>query len=271
MTADEREGKTAMGDGDRREKDGGALGIDQEIADAEAAAKASQQKLQDLKLQRVGLKVTEFPVDVTICVPVFNAITTLGRALWSVSKHNQTIPANLVLADNGSTDPGADVLVGQKIVQWCEKTLGFKQVTVLSPTPQTTHDTKSGKALQGQARKNVNVEFIRKKLSVAVSTPLMMYLDADVEAPYDALRLLKEKLDSDEQTALVGILYVDKVDHVQAGCTMGRTTIIQDVNWHSMGCSCRWLTKYLTEQGHKVEYLDPREHTAVHLDRWKLK
>lgn len=259
-----------MGDVDRLEKGDSTPGIEQEIAKAEAEAKVSQRKLQDLKLKKLGLKVTECPVNVTVCVPVFNDFSTLGRALWSVSKHNQTIPANLVLADNGSTDPGADALAGEKIAPWCKETLGFKQVTVLSQTPQTLHDFATGNPLQGQARKNVNIEFIRKKLSVAVKTPLMMYLDADVEAPYDALRLLEEKLDSDENVALVGILYVDKVDHVQAGCTMGRTSIIQDVDWRSMGCSCRWLTKHLIEQGHKVEYLPPEEFTAVHLTRWKL-
>jgi len=58
-----------MGDVDRLEKGDSTPGIEQEIAKAEAEAKVSQRKLQDLKLKKLGLKVTECPVNVTVCVP----------------------------------------------------------------------------------------------------------------------------------------------------------------------------------------------------------
>lgn len=240
-----------------------------QIIEQERLIRDQQTRLEEMRIQNAGLRRDGIPVQVTICIPVMNDFITLGMAIASVSPaKNQTIPLNIILADNGSDDPCGDILLENNdgIKRYC-KGLGFTNTLVLSKTPFSTHDLATQKQLVGQERKNVNVAFMRKKLSVFVNTPFMMYLDADVECPYDGVRLLLEDMQQDPKIAWWGAQYSRVVDHVQAGCTMARTPIMKKINWKAHGCTCRWINEHFRSQGLIAGHREGLY--AVHHTRWK--
>jgi len=235
------------------------------MPDIAAQIAVMEQQLAELKAstQSEALPITEFPVEVTCVIPTFNVWFTLGRVLRALEMGAQSMPMKLILCDNGSTDPTADILAGKKIVSWL-KAHAFVDPQVLPPVPHVVTGPNQ-QVVRGQAQKNVNMEFMRKKLTMAVDTPYILYVDADVEMPVGGVCDLLNALKSDEKLALAGILYDRKVDHIQMGCTMGRSEVMKELDWSSEGCSCRWATRKLRSMGWKVEYLDPERITARHL------
>lgn len=206
------------------------------------------------------------PVEVTCVMSVWNDFMNLPRVLFSLEKGAQSIPMNLILVDNQSTDPCRAILAWPDLPKWL-KQKGFVDVRVLGVVPRTTQMQDGSPIRNPQAVRNINLEFLKKKLTMAVQTEFVLYQDSDVLMPTGGVRDMLEALREDPGLALVGILYEPFSDHVKTGCTMGRTEVLREVDWNSDGCTCRYLTKLLRSRGHKVRHLDPGHITARHLKR----
>lgn len=237
-----------------------------------------RERIRDLEAEKRELVVTsqggdaavppdKMPVEVTCVMSVWNDWMNLPRVLFSLETGAQGTPMNLILVDNQSTDPSKAILAWPDLAKWLMRGRGFKDVQVLGPVPRVTQHSDGTPIRDPQQVRNVNLEFLKKKLTMQVQTEFILYQDSDVLMPTGGVRDLLDALKADKALALVGILYEQFADHVNTGCTMGRTEILQQVDWNSDGCTCRYLTKLLRAKGHKVEHLDPGRITARHLRR----
>jgi len=216
------------------------------------------------ELQARKMSYTEIPCDVSVVIPVFNAFAWLGQAIMALAYGNQSIPLKVWLCDNGSTDPLKSALTREpgfsEMTEWL-KSLGFVGGGILDPVLQkSTH--RDGTPMEPQERINKNLEHLWKKMTMAVDTRYIWYIDGDVIAPKDSGRVLREYLDTHPDCAFVGIIYDHKTDHVKMGCSMGRTSIMQKLDWQSIGCPCRWVNYQLRKWGHTVAHIDPHVRPA---------
>jgi hypothetical protein len=166
---------------------------------------------------------------------------------------------NLIVCDNGSEDPTRDVLSGipeSAFIPWCRK-LGFQEVRVLDRVipRERRYD---GTPMTPSEIRYKNIEHIEKKLTMEVRTKYILYVDSDVEAPVDCVKLMLDTMENDPKLAFTGVLYDWVADHVKLGCSLARTEIMRDIDFSSVnGCPCRSLTKELQKRGWKVAHVPP--------------
>ena len=216
-----------------------------------------QEEIRNLQAKQVN--ISEIPCEVTVVIPCFNAFTWLGQVLNALSYGEQSIPLKIILCDNGSTDPMKSVLTTEPgatdMAKWL-RSLGFADVQILTPVTQKDVGL-DGVPMEPQEKINKNLEHLWKKLTMAVDTKYIWYVDGDVVPPKDCGRVMRDMLDADPELAFVGVMYDYRTDHVKMGCSVGRTSVMQELDFSSMGCPCRWVNYALKSKGHKVEHVSP--------------
>ncbi len=227
------------------------------VSQLDVAIEAKRKELLRLEAERLVVSVE--PTLVTAVMPVRDAFLHLAQTLFRLAPGAQSVPLELIIVDGGSDDPCRDILSGDpgsKLIPWLKK-LGFRDARVLPPVvPITRHH--DGSPLTEYEIKNKNIEWLTKKLVLEVKTPYTFFVDSDVDVPVDCVRFMLEMLEHDPELALAGVLYDWAANHTKLGCSLGRTSILRDIDYRSdAGCPCRELHKELVRQGHKVEHVPP--------------
>lgn len=202
-------------------------------------------------------EVSKIPVEVTCVIPIYNAFRTLPRVLFHLEPGAQSVPMKIMLCDNSSEDPLGIILSdgAERFQKWLVgREHGFADAEILPSVPRRTTN-QDGVKMSALETMNTNIEFLSRKLMVAVDTPYVLYVDADVLMPVGSVRLLLEAIKADPKLAMLGCQYEAETDHVKMGSTMCRTDVMKTVSWNSMGCICRYVSKYLKSQGYRVEHL----------------
>ena len=223
-------------------------------------AQIERKKLEIQELQARKLNYTEIPCDVTVVIPCYNAFAWLGKTLLALAYGNQSIPIKVLLCDNGSTDPLGSCLrsePGMSEMNAYLGELGFVGGGILSPVLQKDTNAITNTPLEPQERINKNLEHLWKKMTMAVKTKYIWYVDGDVIPPKDSGFILRTELEKDKELGFVGVMYDPKTDHVKMGCSMGRTSVMQKLEFQSMGCPCRWVNYALRSLGHTVKHVEP--------------
>ena len=176
--------------------------------------------------------------EITVCIPNLNASITLPACLEALN-FQEIEPIKAIVFDNGSFDGSVELIEARIKNNW------FKKVN-LSILKQT----------EREGGKTVNIAFLRYKICQAVTTPYLMFLDADVLLPPHAILPCLKKVKADEKLACLGIRYEPLADHVQMGATVWRTEIARQVKWmwDARGCDCRSALRHLDEAGLKYCY-----------------
>lgn len=208
---------------------------------------------------------TRLPTEVTCVIPVYNSFLSLPRVLYHLEPGAQSTPISLLICDNTSQDPFGVLLSesNRHFISWLVSR-GFTAAQILPAVTRVTQRP-DGTPMAPQEIINTNLETVWKKLTMAVTTPYILYVDADVLLPTGAVRMLLETIKSDLDLAMLGCQYEVVTDHVKMGATICRTEVMRETQWESIGCPCRFITKYLKSQGYKVEHL-PGVY-ATHLKR----
>ena len=196
--------------------------------------------------------------EVTVCIPVFNAVKTLGWTLHALEPCAQSVPLNLIIAENGSTD-GTQCWVRDMIQpsvtlkHWSQF---FSQIMVVE-VPQNEEYP-----VENRAREVFNIRECLRAMIAKVQTPFVLTVDADVEAPRGAVRTMLETLKQDREVGLVGIQYDLETDHVKQGMAMMRTELARDVIGRlkmkpPYECMCGQTTRMVRETNLKAVNLSP--------------
>ena len=229
-------------------------------------------QILELQEKRRGMVDVSAPkdIEVTAVIAVYNAWMWLGRTLFCLELGAQSIPLDVVLCDNSSTDPCKDILPGPGFANWIESRKGrLNEVEVLASVPQMmedeggTPDNPVRKPFKNAKQRGArNYDFMLTKLTRHVKTPYILYVDSDVGMPSGAVGAMLQEMKANENLAMLGIRYDQEVnlDHVQMGCTMARTDLMKSVvgqfDSREKGCPCRDATRKLVEGGYDVKYLD---------------
>jgi hypothetical protein len=196
--------------------------------------------------------------EVTVCIPVFNAVKTLGWTLHALEPGAQSVPLNLIIAENGSTD-GVQCWIRdmrQPSVTLSHWSKLFRQIMVVE-VPQNEEYP-----VEGKHREFFNIRECFRAMWPKVQTPYLLAVDADVEAPRGAVRTMLEALKQDPETVMVGIQYDPSTDHVKHGMAMLPTPLaLQLMQRLEMKppytCMCSQLTRMVREANKKAVNLSP--------------
>jgi hypothetical protein len=221
-------------------------------ADQAAAIEASASVLYKPQGQDV------IEVEVTACIPVFNAFKTFGYTLHALEPGAQSVPLDLIIAENGSED-GVQCMIrdlrGPSVTTryWSQF---FRQIMVVE-VPQNEEYP-----VENWARGAYNVRECFRTMFPKVQTPYVLTVDADVEAPRGAVRTMLEVLKRDSEIALVGIQYQTSVDHVKHGMAMMATPLAASMATRLQmkppyTCMCHQFTRMVREDNLKAVNLSP--------------
>jgi len=226
--------------------------MDQSQAEQVAAVLASMQA--PYKPMGPDVMATE----VTVCIPVFNAIKTLGWTLHALELCAQSVPMNLIIAENGSTDGSQCWIRDMRqpsvtLKYWSQF---FGQIMVVE-VPQNEEYP-----VENKSRELFNIRECFRTMFPKVQTPYLLMVDADVEAPRGAVRTMLEALKQDPETTMVGIQYDPSVDHVKHGMAMLSTPIALDLVQRlemkpPYTCMCSQMTRMVRESNKKAVNLSP--------------
>ena len=141
-------------------------------------------QIVELQKQRREMTLVDAPreVEVTCVLAVYNAFMWFGRAIFCLEIGAQSIPLDLIICDNSSTDPCKDILKGDGFRNWIEghgpsglKSRGFEEVEILNPVPQMVNDEK-GPITDPKRRAYRNMDFMWTKLTRHVKTEFILYV-----------------------------------------------------------------------------------------------
>lgn len=193
--------------------------------------------------------------DVTVLMPIYNGLLTMGRALESLLSTYQSIPLRLIVVDDGSRD-GSQELLASASWQMYQVQRGFQHLQVLEPlhppgeSPERCWDHDLMLA---------HVRDARRALLLEVRTPWAWFVDQDVMVPAGGGRALLDAAEGDEKLGALGILCEPVADHVRFDCALLRTKPAQalvQAEWGLKGCECRWMHQALRRDGWIVGYLE---------------
>ena len=189
------------------------------------------------------------PTEITACIPVYNAIKTLGMTMHSLGRGMQSMPIALKLCDNGSTD-GSQAFVRDLLVDSVTRThwlTRFPRGVSAMQVPQ--HDDLPARF----PREYFNIRECFRAMWPAVETPYLLMMDADVEMPQGALRTLYDILRMDGKIGQAGIQYDEVSDHVQHGCALIRIELALQVlpRLTIDTCMCRQINTLLDGMGYR--------------------
>jgi cellulose synthase/poly-beta-1,6-N-acetylglucosamine synthase-like glycosyltransferase len=202
----------------------------------------------------------EMPCEITVVMPTYNSIITLGHALRSVHYGKQSCPVKLMLIENGSED-GTQLLLRDLKASGVTRNFwmtsySFADIAVVE-VPQS--DTYPG----GQARKHFNLRECYQTALPDVDTEYVLFMDSDVEVPVGGVRTMLQALKEDSGIGWVGITYDPKPGHIQHGCAMMRTGLACELaSGLKMDppryiCHCAQFGKMVADRGLKSVPLDP--------------
>ncbi len=185
------------------------------------------------------------------------SLTPLGpwalTYLWPVLRALLPVPQGLELFQrftvHSAGGPEA-AAVAAATQDWLAE--GFKEFRILQCVPN-------------QESKVRNVAESKRILAESVTTPYALFVDADVLMPRRSVRTMLAYLKRFKDVGAVGIPYTMGIDHVQGGCILYRTDVLQKVRWTVDRCDCRAAIKDVEAAGHRVVHLGGYE--ARHLSR----
>jgi cellulose synthase/poly-beta-1,6-N-acetylglucosamine synthase-like glycosyltransferase len=196
--------------------------------------------------------------EVTVCIPVHNAIKTLGYTLHALEPGAQSLPLNLIIAENGSED-GVQCFIRDlrqpsvTLRYWSHR---FRQIMVVE-VPQNEEYP-----VENKSREFFNIRECFREMFAKVQTPYVLTVDADVEAPRGSVRTMLEALKQDSELALVGIQYDLETDHVKHGLSMMSTELARDLATRlemrpPYTCMCSQFTRMVRDANRKAVNLSP--------------
>ena len=204
--------------------------------------------------------------EVVVVMPVKHAWATLGMALDSLREGCRDVAVELLLCNNGSTDPGYDLVHSPRLAE----TLGFPVRALTDVPSKDAH-------VEGQALQNANLAHLIHKFTDWVYyqmrpvPPFMFRLDADVAMAPWSLKAVLEVARREPKIGMFGILYPPETDHVRGGCTLFRmkamAEIMQDGGFGDEGCTCRWLHHEMERRGWTVRLFTRSAFLARHLGK----
>jgi hypothetical protein len=208
-----------------------------------------------------GGVVDSMACDITVCIPVFNSIRTLGETLFSLEIGAQSVPMKLILAENGSSD-GTQVWLKElgefrksevTLKWWLQR---FREIKVVEVRQNEEYP------VEGKHRELWCIRECMQKMFPLVQTDYLLMVDADVECPRGGVRTMREALEQDEKIGLVGIQYDPMTDHVKHGMAMMRSDQAKEyVQRLEMKppyqCMCSQYTKMVIADGKKAVNLSP--------------
>jgi len=182
----------------------------------------------------------KMPTYVTVVIPADSKILELPWALWNLEPGAQSVPVHVRVFVSNSTDGTQEWLLADATREaYLGKFRDFETIVM----PDKTEHAK-------ELRKHKSLEHTYKKAFTEAETEFVLTLDADVMLPPGGLRHLVEHLWAHKGLAGYGFRYDFKVDHLQMGCTLWRTSALKELNWsRDKRCICHWLNDTLTAQG----------------------
>ena len=171
--------------------------------------------------------------NLTIAIPTFNSAKTIKTVLTKLL--NQSANFKVLIFDQGSTDGTLEILDNIK-PPW---------------------DMKVMKGDIDMARgKSQNIPYMRYKLSQAIDTELVMFLDSDVcLTPHSIMQLVSEFRDR-KDVGMMGIRYEPFNNHVMMGATIMKTSDAKTIEWRwdETGCDCNNCAKSLMKKNLSSEF-----------------
>jgi glycosyltransferase involved in cell wall biosynthesis len=162
----------------------------------------------------------KMPCDVTVCMPVYNSIFTVQKALRSTWFGRQSTPVNMFICENGSTDGTQDLLRGLRdpsvTRDWW---LGRSKWRNLVVFEQPQEESLNGRF----PREYFNIRACFSHMFKHVKTKYILTLDGDVDLPAGIIRTLLECMERDEKLGIVGVLYDLQASHVKHGLSLMTT------------------------------------------------
>lgn len=202
----------------------------------------TKEQLEQELMKRNAIAYAKEGAQVTVLIPCRNAWQYLARSLPYLLSGAQSLPMRLHTADQDSDDNLTPVILerlGPEV-----KKYGIEEYKFI------------GQVRNYKDNLIRNMCLIRAALSKSVETPFALFLDADVCLPVGAARTMLEKMLAEPELGILGIPYRREVDHIQGGCTMIRTTLLQKLEWRPDECECKGMCKEAIAQGFRVEHLE---------------
>lgn len=193
---------------------------------------------------------TKMPCEVTVCMPVYNAIFTVQKSLRSCWFSRQGIPLNVFAVENASNEGTQDFMRGlmkPSVTRDTWLTLSKWRELRVFELPQA----------EGHAwrfpREFYNLRSCFRLMFAKAQTEYVLTLDADVDAPAGGVRTLLEALKADDKLGIVGIKYDDNVTHVKHGFSLMRAKDAR--RWaarlQTHDCMCSQWCKMAEDEGYK--------------------
>ena len=153
-----------------------------------------------------------------------------------------------MMFDNGSKD-GTEWWIGTDRFKKNLSEMGLDTLRLLPPIPV------KGIFQDAKKRKNKGLEHQLAKAAWECSADppdAILWLQADVVMPDDALKKMVKALEDDERLGCIGVIHRDEVDHVRMGCALYRWepfAELAEIGFFTDGCPCRWMHRTMEKSG----------------------
>lgn len=187
-------------------------------------------------------------MNVTFAIPTYNNAPTIMSVLQRL--FHQDVKPNVLIIDNGSKDGTVEMLEAAINNKW----FGSADIQIQS-------------APQLMGGRDKNIPYVRHKLSQAVDTEYLFFLDSDVLLPTHCMLGLKKYMDEDSNRAGVAIRYEPLADHVQFGAVLMKTEIAKRIKWNigDGKCECLWAIESLKKMNPEWDVVTHPNYQAMHL------
>ena len=210
----------------------------------ERAEKLETARAEVARLERVD--DGSLDTEVTALIPVGPwGLDYLWTVLRSLELGAQSVPIRVTLAV--AEKARAELAALEAAVEWRKRFARFS----LLPT------------IRDAGAKWPNILAAREALAQSAGTPFALFVDHDVRVPAGAVAAMLAELKADSALGAVGVPYSPSCDHVQLGCTMFRTELLQRMRWVVDGCDCRAAMQDVVDAGYEVRRLEG--YAACHL------
>jgi len=174
--------------------------------------------------------------ELTICIPTLNCANTLASVLDCLRYQGMERP-KIIISDNGSKDGTLEMLRAMIKNKWFP------------------FDIKIQQFLERIGGMILNVPHMRFRLSEALKTPFVFWLDSDVLLTPYALPTLVKEMKKRKNLGMLGIRYEPLANHVKMGAVLMKSEVAKEVKWRiDKLCECTNCCNQLTLKGLKTEY-----------------
>lgn len=206
-----------------------------------------------IETMRAGKKscADQMPCEVTVCVPVYNAIMVLPKTLRATWFQRQGIPVEMFITENQSIDGSQDFIRGLRDASvtrdsWLKRS-GWRHLQVFEVEQEDGLNWRF-------PREYANLRNSFQQMFAKVTTEYVLTLDSDVDLPAGSVRSMLEAMKRDPKLGIVGIMYDYATDHVKHGLSMMRAADAR--MWASRltidGCLCSQWCRMAGDAGYKV-------------------